>query len=64
MSEVAGVPVLLDLDDLCAILGVSRWTIHKWRQLGEGPRAVKVGRLLRWTPAEVRRWIAERTELP
>jgi excisionase family DNA binding protein len=36
-------------------------TIYKWRVLGSGPRAARVGRHLRWRRADVDQWFEEQT---
>jgi excisionase family DNA binding protein len=38
-------------------LGVSKDTIYGWRKSGYGPPACKVGKHLRWRPADVTDWI-------
>jgi predicted DNA-binding transcriptional regulator AlpA len=47
--------------ELADLLGVPVQTLYQWRYLGTGPRGFKAGRHLRYDPAEVRRWITERT---
>lgn len=34
---------LLTVDQAAAILGVSPWTLRKWRSKGQGPRFVRLG---------------------
>lgn len=34
-------------------------TLYAWRTKGIGPAAYKVGRHLRYDPAEIRRWLAQ-----
>ena len=41
-------------------VGVPIRTLYAWRTRGEGPRAFKVGRHLRYSQAEVERWLEER----
>lgn len=53
---------LLTPEELAEMLGVSPSTIRWWRSEGRGPRATKVGRLLRYDEADVRAWIEERKE--
>jgi hypothetical protein len=43
--------------DLAVFLGVPVATLHQWRYLGVGPKAYKVGRWLKYDPAEVRAWL-------
>jgi len=40
-------------------LGIPVGTLYQWRHRGQGPRAFKVGRWLRYDPAEVRRWLED-----
>lgn len=43
--------------DTSAFLGVPVATLHQWRYLGTGPTAYRVGRWLRYDPAEVYAWV-------
>ncbi len=61
MSEVLP-DRLLTPQDVATLLGVPVRTLYTWRQAGKGPRAISVGRHLRWEPDEVRRWLNERAE--
>ena len=51
---------LWSVQELGAYLGVEVRTLHHWRRAGTGPAALKVGRALRYGPALVREWLAER----
>lgn len=54
---------LLNVHDLAEQMGVSVATIYRKRSTGEPfPRAVKFGRAVRWTQAEVDRWIDDHLE--
>jgi predicted DNA-binding transcriptional regulator AlpA len=54
---------LLDIDplwtaaDMAHFLGVPVKTLYQWKWRGEGPPWKKVGRHLRYDPAEVRKWV-------
>jgi excisionase family DNA binding protein len=48
---------LWSVDDVAAYLRVPKATLYQWRYLGCGPKAIKVGRHLRYDPAEVRAWV-------
>ena len=48
---------LLEIDDVSAVLHVSRSLLAKWRMHGRGPRFMKVGRRILYEAAEVRRWL-------
>lgn len=51
---------LLSMDDLCKWLQVSPQTVYKWRALGSGPPAMRLGKHLRWRRREVEQWLASR----
>lgn len=59
-SAVAGLPRLLSAEDVAEYLGVPVTTLYRWRHLGTGPTAVRVGRHLRYEAAAVRRWLRDR----
>lgn len=44
---------------LAEYLDVPEWTIRKWRAQGTGPPGLRVGRHVRYRPADVRRWLDE-----
>ncbi|WP_084647098.1 helix-turn-helix domain-containing protein [Parafrankia discariae] len=46
--------------DLADYLGVPVNTIYKWRSMGEGPPAYKVGRYIRFDRREVDEWLEKR----
>jgi predicted DNA-binding transcriptional regulator AlpA len=58
-------PGLLDRDrlitttELAAFLSIPAATLRQWRYLDVGPKALRVGRHVRYEPAEVRRWLRE-----
>ena len=56
------VQTALDDEDLSAYLSVPVATIYKWRSTGEAPRAHKIGRYLRWTPADVFDWLERKRD--
>jgi hypothetical protein len=64
-AKVVAVTGLLDRDgfietaELAAYLAVPVKTLRQWRYLGVGPRAYRVGRHLRYRPADVRRWLED-----
>jgi excisionase family DNA binding protein len=49
-------PRLWTVQDVADYLGVPVRTLYDWRCRGHGPRARKVGRYLRYEPAEVEQW--------
>lgn len=44
--------------EVAAFLRVPVGTLYQWRHRRTGPRALKVGRHLRYLPDEVRAWLA------
>jgi hypothetical protein len=58
-------PGLLDRDqlitpaELAMFLSIPAGTLRQWRYLDVGPKALRVGRHIRYEPAEVRRWLEE-----
>jgi len=48
---------LLSVEDLAARLGVPIGTVYAWNHKGTGPRRVRVGKHIRYTPADVDAWI-------
>lgn len=53
---------LLTPQEVADQLGVPLRTLYNWRTSHVGPRAVRVGKHLRYRPAEVERWVDEQTE--
>lgn len=50
-------PRLWSTQDLADYLGVAIPTLHAMRRRGEGPPAYRVGKVLRFDPAEVDTWL-------
>lgn len=48
--------------DLADLLGVPVETVYQWRRKGTGPRGFRVGRHLRFDPADVSAWVAHQME--
>lgn len=58
--EVAApIEALWTIQQAGAYLGMPIGTLYAWRTKGIGPAAYKVGRHLRYDPAEIRRWLAQ-----
>jgi len=51
---------LLTVTELAGLLSVPVKTIYRWRHRGEGPQPIRVGRYLRFDPADVNRWLDAR----
>jgi hypothetical protein len=50
---------LWSVQDVSAFLGVPVATLHRWRYLGSGPAAFRVGKHLRYDPDVVCRWLVD-----
>ncbi len=53
-------PLLLTADEVAALLGVSRSVFYRWDARGDVPRALRIGRMRRWSRLEVIRWVERR----
>jgi predicted DNA-binding transcriptional regulator AlpA len=51
---------LLSVAQVAKLTGRAVSTLEKDRLTGHGPRYVKLGRLVRYRPADVRTWLSER----
>jgi excisionase family DNA binding protein len=50
-------PLAWSVDELATRLGVPKSTVYYWRRKGVGPPAVRVGKYLRFRPADVEQWL-------
>ena len=53
-------PSLLDNDQAAQFLGLGRRTLENWRVSGDGPPFLRVGRSVRYSPADLEAWLKER----
>lgn len=65
MSRRAAAPPVLPLrlmsvQQVAELLQVPATTIYQWRHQGEGPQPMRVGKYLRFDPADVASWIEAR----
>ncbi|MGI5213283.1 helix-turn-helix transcriptional regulator [Plantactinospora sp. CA-290183] len=51
---------LWSITDVSAFLGIPVGTLYQWRHRRTGPRASRVGRHLRYDPADVRAWFDQK----
>lgn len=58
-----GLEPLLDISELASYLGVPVSTIYDWRTRGQGPRAHRFGKHLKFTLSDVQSWIAEQRDI-
>jgi len=50
------------VEDVAAYLRVPVETLYRWRKRKTGPPAARVGKHLRYDPADVRSWFASQKE--
>ncbi len=48
---------LLSPAEVAAYLGVPLKSVYAWRSVGTGPRGIRVGRHVRFRPADVEAWL-------
>jgi len=48
---------LLNTDELAEELGLTSRSLERWRQTGEGPEYLKIGRSVRYELEVVRNWL-------
>jgi predicted DNA-binding transcriptional regulator AlpA len=54
----AGIEPMLGIDDLAALLSCSRRLVERMRSAGKVPKPdIKIGKMPRWKPETIRRWI-------
>jgi predicted DNA-binding transcriptional regulator AlpA len=53
---------LLSVEDVALWLGKPKATLYAWHSRGLGPRAIRVGNVLRYRRSEVERWLDEDTD--
>lgn len=51
---------LISIKELAEFLQVPVTTIHRWRSIGEAPRAIRVGKHLRFEASDVLEWLQRR----
>jgi excisionase family DNA binding protein len=62
ISKPEPIEPLLTLDDVVAYLGIPKNTLYRWRVDGEGPRAMKIGKHLRYRRTELEAWLEANTD--
>lgn len=48
----------ITVKQLCVALGINASTLYRWRKDGNGPKAFKVGNIVRFKQADVDAWLA------
>ncbi|MGB4834513.1 MAG: helix-turn-helix domain-containing protein [Nostocoides sp.] len=59
---LSGLEPLLSIEELSEYLHVPVKTLYDWRLTGKGPRAVHVGRQLRFFVSDVHAWLTAQRE--
>ena len=55
---------LWDEEETAGWLGIPADTIAKWRRAGRGPDFLRLGKHVRYSPADVAAWLATRRNVP
>jgi excisionase family DNA binding protein len=64
-ASLASVPrPLASPPEVAAFFGVPLKTVYQWRYAGTGPRAIRVGRHLRYRWSDVEEWLEARAGAP
>jgi predicted DNA-binding transcriptional regulator AlpA len=53
---------LWSAEETAFYLGVPKATLYRWRCVGIGPAAARVGKYLRYDPAEVAAWVRQQQD--
>lgn len=53
---------LMTTEEVAEYLRVPVSTLHQWRYFGRGPKALKVGRHLRFRAEDVQSWLTEQEQ--
>jgi hypothetical protein len=52
---------LLSTEETANVFGVTPNTLEKWRVFGRGPKFIRVGRRIRYSPTDIAAYLAEST---
>jgi hypothetical protein len=52
---------LLTTEQTAEVFGITQNTLEKWRVFGRGPKFVRVGRRIRYSPTDIAAYLAEST---
>jgi predicted DNA-binding transcriptional regulator AlpA len=55
-------PLLLDSVGAAKMLGLQHRTLMTLHYRGQGPKPIKIGRYLRWSPDRLRAWVEQKFE--
>jgi excisionase family DNA binding protein len=53
---------LLSIEEVASLLGIPTQTLYDWRTRRKGPKALRVGRYVRYRREDVRAWIEAQLE--
>lgn len=59
MTRQSTLERLLTAEEVSEYLGVPVATLYRWRHLGTGPQAFRVGRHLRYDLTVIRQWLTD-----
>ncbi len=62
MALAANHQPLLTPDDVAALCGVPKATLYVWRSKNRGPRAIRIGKHLRYRQADFDAWLEEQAD--
>jgi excisionase family DNA binding protein len=57
-AQPEGLPDFMSPEQLADYIGMPLATVRKWHQRGKGPAAHRIGRHLRYSRADVAKWLA------
>jgi excisionase family DNA binding protein len=57
-TTISGLEPLLSIETLAEYVGVPVVTIYRWRTEGKGPRAMRIGKHLKFALSDVQAWLA------
>ena len=58
-SNVAHLGAYVNASQLIQAFGISRSTLHQLTKRGIFPKAIRLGRVLRWSVSDIQAWIAQ-----
>ena len=61
-ARSAGGRGLATINDVATYLQIPPKTLHRWRSMGEGPPALKIGKHLRYRWGDVEAWLETRAD--
>jgi hypothetical protein len=59
-TEINGIDALLDEHAVARVTGLSVASVRRWRLLRQGPKYLKLGVAVRYTPESIREFLATR----